>query len=248
MRCAGVGRDGDRFGASIAFLGDLDRDGHPDIAVGAPKADANHLTMKDAGEVYLLELLPSECAPGYAVGGVISCELAISWLAGGDVKRFQILSATYSPTTPQYNSFVYFSAPLTSYDYFGSAVGGIDVDGDGLYDLVIGARGFDAPNAPDVGAVFVSFLDWRELCWSCATASNSQFSCLNASVRADGNLWSWADVTSQAGLRLPLQAGENMGATIAFINDRFTSLLIGAPGEPLGSQGGSVYVLRAQPF
>lgn len=47
---------------------------------------------------------------------------------------------------------------------------------------------------------------------------------------------------------MAIQPGEQFGAAIAFINDHFISLLIGAPGEPLGSQGGSVYAITATPL
>ena len=63
----------------------------------------------------------------------------------------------------------------------------------------------------------------------------------------DGNLWTWEDV-SATGLRLQIQTGEQFGASISFINDMMLSLLVGAPGEPVGSQGGSVYALRAVPM
>lgn len=61
MPCASrVCRDGDRFGASIAFLGDLNKDGHPEIAVGSPMSDIyTGLLSSDMGSVYQLELLPS---------------------------------------------------------------------------------------------------------------------------------------------------------------------------------------------
>lgn len=45
----------DRFGASLAFLGDIDADGFPDLAVGAPGDDDGGT---DIGAVYLLGLRP----------------------------------------------------------------------------------------------------------------------------------------------------------------------------------------------
>lgn len=74
------------------------------------------------------------------------------------------------------------------------------------------------------------------------------FFSLDPPFLTDGNLWNWEEITSQAGLDIPLVAGENFGAAVSFINDHFISLLVGAPGEPLGSQGGSVYALTAQPY
>ena len=193
--------DGDRFGASVAYLGDLDRDGSPDIAVGAPKADSNGKCPIQVGQVWQLELLPS-----------------------GDVKRFQIVSSRYVPLDPHYNSYVYFSAKLSCLDFFGSAVGSMDIDRDGLYDLVVGARGRDSNLVHDSGAAYVIYLDWN------------------------GNLWAWDEINSQAGLNLMLQPGENFGSAFTFINGHFVTLLVGAPGEALGTQGGSVYCLTAEPF
>lgn len=65
MSCVSrVCRDGDRFGASIAFLGDLNKDGHPEIAVGSPMSDIyTGLVSSDMGSVYQLELLPSKPHP-----------------------------------------------------------------------------------------------------------------------------------------------------------------------------------------
>lgn len=48
-------RPGDRFGASIAVLGDCNNDGNPEIAVGSPLANASG---RQVGQVYILELLP----------------------------------------------------------------------------------------------------------------------------------------------------------------------------------------------
>lgn len=60
---------------------------------------------------------------------------------------------------------MYFSAPLIPFDWFGSSVSSIDVDKDGLYDLVVGARGMDTLQY-DVGGAFVLYLDWSKYnCW-----------------------------------------------------------------------------------
>lgn len=53
-----VARPGDRFGASISLLGDCNRDGNPEIAVGSPLAAASG---QQVGRVYILELLPCTC-------------------------------------------------------------------------------------------------------------------------------------------------------------------------------------------
>lgn len=65
------------------------------------------------------------------------------------------------PYDQRYTQYVYFSGPVSCYDFFGSAVGSIDVDKDGLYDLVVGARGLDR-TTPDGGGGFIIFLDWSK--------------------------------------------------------------------------------------
>src|SRR4051812_24623402 len=51
-RFAGVG-DGDLTGFAVAFVPDLDGDGHPDIAIGAPRVDLG-ADAEDAGAVYVV--------------------------------------------------------------------------------------------------------------------------------------------------------------------------------------------------
>ena len=57
----------------------------------------------------------------------------------------------------------------------------------------------------------------------------------------------WEEIVSYGGLRVPGQPSEFFGASLAsFPYNQGLTLLVGAPGEPAGSQGGSVYVFRVQ--
>lgn len=193
---------GDRFGASVALVGH--RNGCTVIAVGAPFADgAGH----EVGAVYILELLQT-----------------------GDVKRFEILSSAYVPAPPgsPRSQYMYMSAPLASHDYFGSAVAAMDVDRDGVCDLLVGSRGLNQ-RTQDEGAAFACYLDG-----------------------VHGGLMGWEQVASQSGVLVPVQPGEQFGAAIAVLDDfnRNPSSLIfvGAPGGCMDAVGGAVYVLRVQPI
>jgi hypothetical protein len=192
---------GDRFGASIALMGDVNHNGFPEIAVGAPMSDASG---KNVGQVYVLELLPS-----------------------GDVKRFQIISTAYAAAytgTPYGPRYSYFSAPLASYDYFGSAVAAMDIDRDGFCDLLVGSRGFNQ-RAQDEGAGFACYMDGGLA------------------------LTGWEQAASQSGVLVPVQPGEQFGAALAVWDNpgSFSLLFVGAPGECSDATGGSVYVMRVQP-
>ena len=67
--------DGDRFGRKVAALGDLDGDGVPDLAVGAPGDDDGGVSpAADRGAVWILFLNPD---------GTVASHRKISALAGG---------------------------------------------------------------------------------------------------------------------------------------------------------------------
>lgn len=193
---------GDRFGASVALVGH--RNGCTVIAVGAPFADgAGH----EVGAVYVLELLQT-----------------------GDVKRFEILSSAYVPAPPgsPRSQYMYMSAPLASHDYFGSAVAALDVDRDGVCDLLVGSRGLNQ-RTQDEGAAFACYLDG-----------------------VHGGLLGWEQVASQSGVLVPVQPGEQFGAAIAVLDDLSRNpsslIFVGAPGGCMDAVGGAVYVLRVQPI
>ena len=193
---------GDRFGASVALVGH--RNGCTVIAVGAPFADgAGH----EVGAVYILELLQT-----------------------GDVKRFEIMSSAYVPAPPgsPRSQYMYLSAPLASHDYFGSAVAAMDVDQDGVRDLLVGSRGLNQ-RTQDEGAAFACYLDGVH--WG---------------------LTGWEQVASQSGVLVPVQPGEQFGAAIAVLDDPSRNpaslIFVGAPGGCMDAVGGAVYVLRVQPI
>jgi hypothetical protein len=115
------------FGEAIAPLGDLNGDGVPDIAVGAPEFPLNKFS---GGSVWILFLNPD---------GTVSEKQEI---AGGGSGGFEGL--------------------ILGGDHFGSAVANLgDVDGDGVVDLAVGAKGDDGEKFKDVdfGAVWILFLN-----------------------------------------------------------------------------------------
>ena len=122
---AGQLDDSDRFGHAVTGIGDLDGDGVPDLAVGAPGDD-------DGGSVIF---------PDPSVGAV--------WILfmqrEGRVDRHVKLSSTSGGMT----------SPLNELDAFGSSLASMgDFDGDGELDLAVGAPG-DNDAGINAGAIWI---------------------------------------------------------------------------------------------
>ncbi|HJQ85340.1 MAG TPA: FG-GAP-like repeat-containing protein [Candidatus Binatia bacterium] len=122
-----TGEDGDLFGAALA-IGDFDRNGRRDVAVGAPRA--RQFAASPAG---------SPLVKAYANGGHVFV------LRGGTtLAAWRHLSQAALGGADE------------SGDRFGAALAAADFDGDAITDLAIGAPG-EAPGAdPQSGFVYVA--------------------------------------------------------------------------------------------
>ncbi|MCP3978340.1 MAG: hypothetical protein GY716_03270 [bacterium] len=164
------GRFRDRLGASVAGLGDVDLDGVPDIAAGAPEDDT--LRGSQAGTVAVFSgadgsrihtLRDPDGAGsdrlGFSVAGIgdvngddipdivagapqnddgVSNGGAVLLFSGADGSRIRQITAAVSSTA-----------------YLGHSVASIrDVDGDGIPDVVAGARADDS-QAQNAGSVLL---------------------------------------------------------------------------------------------
>ena len=273
---------GERFGASIVYLGDPENNGHPEIAVGAPYYKSESLTAalqeeKDnikegQGAVYLLELLPN-----------------------GDVKSFAILSKTRPLANVPLGRtpYEYVEIDIKPGDKFGSALASTDLNLDGFPDLAVGSSGHKEPLSIAVstdvvehsasGVVSPGGPGGSLLALPSGPASViNQHPIIKAGLELHEGIQKAVDaltpvvaetvisdeevdlnkepegglgllllgkretvskvVEFKADANFPLTPGEEFGASLAYIQGVYPFLLIGAPGEPLGSRGGSVYL------
>ena len=183
--------DGDRFGLSVASLGDLDGDGVTDLAVGA---DYDDTAGDRRGAVHVLLLN-----------------------ANGTVKSsVKIASGTNGGPT------------LANIDGFGTSVASLgDLNGDGVTDLAVGARGDDTVGSYR-GAVHVLLLN-----------SNGT---VKSSVKIASGLNGGPTLTNGGGF------GVSVASMGDLDGDGVTDLAIGAfLDDTGGTQRGAVYVLFLNP-
>jgi Ca2+-binding RTX toxin-like protein len=204
FRVSGVAL-GDVSGYSVASAGDVNGDGVDDLIVGARNADANGL---NSGASYVV------FGKDTAVAGAFAADLNLSALDG--TNGFRISGAAADDQS----------------GYSVASAG--DVNGDGIDDLIVGARSAD-PNGLSSGSSYVVF--GRNTAVAGAFAADLDLGALDGSngVRIDG-----AAINDASG-RSVASAGDVNG-------DGFDDLIIGANGvDANGSNSGASYVIFGQP-
>ncbi len=185
---------GDLSGRSVSSAGDIDGDGLGELIIGAPDADPDGRGL--AGESYLIfgaDLVALDAAT--ANGGV----------AGDGVIELADVAAI--GTSYQFNGIATSDASGMSVSHAG------DVTGDGISDLIIGARRADANGNPDSGESYlISGADLValdaatanggvagdgviELADVAATGTSYQFNGINSSDASGAPVSSAGDVT-----------------------------------------------------
>jgi hypothetical protein len=166
--------EGDHAGQTLAGLGDIDGDGLPDLAVGAPSADGN------SGAVFIVSGPASASAPlalaqAQILGHVGNAQAGEALSSGGDADRDGLMDLLIGApqTSASTGAAFLFYGPLEGTlstseapiqvsgefpgDRLGAALtGGADIDLDGTQDILIGVPG-ESSSADGAGAVLLFF-------------------------------------------------------------------------------------------
>ena len=243
----------DRFGVSVANLGDIDGDGVIDLAVGAHRDDGTrgsvHILFMDKTETnrpILKAAVKLDTTDANLVNGDL---FGISVANLGDLNQDGINDLAVGATNDngqannagtvhifylnrdgsvKLGGFEIFDNVFKAEDKVGRSIANLgDINGDGINDIVVGATEVDSPPTDNTGAVFTIFMG----------RTRDQIT-TNDFFRID---------TDSLGLNL--SDGDRFGESIANIGDRngdgINDLAVGAPGTRRGNfaSEGTFYIL-----
>ena len=159
---------GDRFGSSLAAVGDVNGDGVPDLLAGAPGVNSGFL--QDVGRGYVLSGAASNTVVFSRTGTYVGGQLGYAVAGGLDADLDGVPDAIFGEPFANANGSNSGRALLISGatqavlhsftgsfdELLGTAVGGMrDVDLDGHGDLIVGAPAADVPPYLDIGVAKV---------------------------------------------------------------------------------------------
>ncbi len=162
--------NGARFGDKCAGLGDLNRDGVPDIAVNAQSGGVRIIFLNADGTVRSYRTLATGGSKVANIGdfdgdGVTDLVFGQSSYGGLGSSRGRIEIYLLRTTGSVKQSYAIseleggFTGTLDDNDRFGHEVAGIgDLDGDGVLDIAVNAKG-DDDGGTDTGAVWILFMN-----------------------------------------------------------------------------------------
>jgi hypothetical protein len=240
--------DSDFFGAGSALLGDLNGDGHVEVAVGtrgSMESFVHILSLRSNGTVFSTTTIGNGLNGGPAIalgerfGNSVTnlgdldgdgvTDLAVganNTLGAGAVYVLFLNTNGTVKSSTRISSGENGGPALLPGDRFGRAVARLgDIDGDGVTDLAVGANGDDATNYIDRGAVHILFL------------------------RANGTVKSSSKIGSGTPGGPTLADVDLFGNSLAslgdFDQDGVPDLAVGAGNDDTGgTDRGAIYVLR----
>jgi len=144
---------GDRFGVSIAGIGDINKDGYDDFAVGA---DRNDESATDAGKVYIflgganMDTIPFKTIKGEKANDWFGLSITGGKDINNDGEPDFLVSAGYGGKKSSGALYIYLSGEInkpaltiegeSGGDMFGSAISIVgDITGDKINDFIVGA-------------------------------------------------------------------------------------------------------------